>query len=196
MQEEPMTQADLDSERFAELHDYEEYKDAVMSDIKDPNSMYAGKSKEEIIAMLRKEAEGIGYADISDGDRHPSEPSWLTAIADELANEKIEDTTEASGYEGQSEAHAHQVSLDGDWDQDRGISDKDCGEIELALEKAGIKSQCEPDEMRQGGVIVHTMADRDATIDALDKAGFNLDESSEEEKTPEDVKRIKDLAGL
>ena len=29
-------QADLDAERFAELHDFEEYKDAVMSDTKDP----------------------------------------------------------------------------------------------------------------------------------------------------------------
>ena len=50
--------------------------------------------------------------------------------------------------------------------------------------------------MRQGGVIVHTMADRDATIDALDKAGFNLNETPEETETPEEVKRIKDLAGL
>jgi len=164
-----------------------------MSDIKDPNSMYAGKSKDEIVAMLRKEADSIGYADISDGDRHPSEPSWLTAIADELQNEKIEDTTEASGYEGQDEAHAHQISFDGDWDMDRGISDKDCRDVELALAKVGIKSQCEPDEMRQGGVVIHTMADRDTTIDALDKAGINLDETSEES---EDIKRIKDLAGL
>ena len=77
MKEEPMTQADLDAERFSELHDYQEYRDAVMSDIKDPKSMYAGKSKQEIIAMLRKEADGIGYADVSDGDRHPSEPTWL-----------------------------------------------------------------------------------------------------------------------
>ena len=37
------------------------------------------------------------------------------------------------------------------------------------------------------------MADRDTTIDALDKAGMNLDETSEES---EDIKRIKDLAGL
>jgi len=194
--ENSITQADLDSERFAELHDYEEYKDAVMSDIKDPNSMYAGKSKDEIVAMLRKEADSIGYADISDGDRHPSEPSWLTAIADELQNEKIEDTTEASGYEGQDEAHAHQVSLDGDWDQDRGVSDRDCSDIEEALAKVGIKSQCEPDEMRQGGVVIHTMADRDTTLDALEKAGVGLNETPTETETPEEVKRIKDLAGL
>ena len=94
MKEEPMTQADLDSERFADMHDFEEYKDAVMSDIKDPKSMYAGKSKQEIIAMLRKEADGIGYADVSDGDRRPEEPTWLNKIADEMEDEKTSDTTE------------------------------------------------------------------------------------------------------
>lgn len=189
MKEEPMTQADLDSERFADMHDFEEYKDAVMSDIKDPKSMYAGKSKQEIVAMLRKEADGIGYADVSDGDRRPEEPTWLNKIADEIENTR----TEASGHEGHSEAHAHQISLDGDFDMDRGISDKDCGDVELALMKAGIKSQCEPDEMKQGGIVIHTMADRDATVDALDKAGFNINETAKE--NPE-IQRIKDLAGL
>ena len=89
--ENPMTQADLDSERFGELHDFEEFKDAVMSDIKDPKGAYAGKSKAEIIAMLRKEADGIGYADISDGDRRPEEPTWLNKIADEMENERSDE---------------------------------------------------------------------------------------------------------
>ena len=82
-----MTQADLDSERFADMNDYEEYKDAVMSQIADGEKgegPYAGKSKAEIIKMIRDEADSIGYADISDGDRHPSEPTWLEAIAKEL----------------------------------------------------------------------------------------------------------------
>ena len=72
------------------MHDFEEYKDAVMNDIKDPGSKYAGKSKQEIIQMLRDEAESIGYADVSDGDRHPSESSWLNAIADEMENAQTE----------------------------------------------------------------------------------------------------------
>ena len=92
--ENPMTQADLDSERFGELHDFEEFKDAVMSDIKDPKGAYAGKDKKEIIAMLRKEADSIGYADVSDGDRRPEEPTWLNKIADEMENEKTPDQTE------------------------------------------------------------------------------------------------------
>ena len=83
-------QSDLDSEKFSDMHDFEEYKDAVMNDIKDPGSKYAGKSKQEIIQMLRDEAESIGYADVSDGDRHPSESSWLNAIADEMENPQTE----------------------------------------------------------------------------------------------------------
>ena len=68
----------------------QKYKDAVHDDIKDPTSVYAGKSTQEIVAMLRKEADGIGYADVSDGDRHPSEPEWLNKIADELEKGKQE----------------------------------------------------------------------------------------------------------
>ena len=43
-----------------ERHEFEEYRSAVLDDIKDPTSVYAGKSTEEIVAMLRKEADGIG----------------------------------------------------------------------------------------------------------------------------------------
>ena len=82
---------------------------------------------------------------------------------------------EAMGHEGGSEAHAHKIDIDGDYDEDRGISDKDCEEMEYACGKAGIKCKCEPDEMRQGGVIVHTMAPRDAVLDALDKEGYAVE---------------------
>ena len=191
MKEEPMTQADLDAERFSELHDYQEYRDAVMSDIKDPKSMYAGKSKQEIIAMLRKEADGIGYADVSDGDRHPSEPTWLNKIADEMENEKMSDTTEASGYEGQAEPYMHTIRVDGDYDMDRGITDKDCEEMEYDLAKGGIKAQCEPNEMMQGAVQIHTMSPKSAVVDALSKAGYEVNEQADK-----DIQRIKDLAGL
>ena len=188
MKEEPMTQADLDAERFAELHDFEEYKDAVMSDIKDPNSMYAGKSKEEIIAMLRKEADGIGYADVSDGDRRPEEPTWLNKIADELENAR----NEASGYGGQAEPYMHTIKVDGDFDMDRGISEKDCKDMEYDLAKGGIKASCEPNEMMQGGVNIHTMSPKSAVVDALDNAGYEVNEQAEDQN----IQRIKDLAGL
>ena len=86
---------------------------------------------------------------------------------------------EGMGHEGGSDAHAHKIDIEGDYDEDRGISEKDCEEMEYACGKAGIKCKCEPDEMSQGGVIVHTMAPRDAVIDALDKEGFTVNEDSD-----------------
>ena len=41
--------------------------------------------------MLRKEADGIGYADVSDGDRRPEEPTWLNKIADEMEDERSDE---------------------------------------------------------------------------------------------------------
>ena len=99
LDEDPMSKADMDriakqefdGMRMDSQQEFEEYRDAVQDDIKDPTSEYAGKSREEIVAMLRKEADSIGYADVSDGDRHPSEPEWLRAIADEMEKSKQED---------------------------------------------------------------------------------------------------------
>ena len=39
--------------------------------------MYAGNPKEEIIAMLRKEADGIGYADVTMAIDVPEEPNLV-----------------------------------------------------------------------------------------------------------------------
>ena len=85
-----MSNSELAGMAADQQHEFEEYRDAVHDDIKDPTSVYAGKSTQEIVAMLRKEADGIGYADVSDGDRHPSEPEWLNKIADELEKGKQE----------------------------------------------------------------------------------------------------------
>jgi hypothetical protein len=182
-----MSQSELAGMAMDAQQEFEDYRDAVQDDIKDPTSVYAGKSTEEIVAMLRKEADGIGYADVSDGDRHPSEPEWLNKIADDMEKSK----TEASGYEGQSEPYMHTIRVDGDYDMDRGITDKDCEEIEYDLAKGGIKAQCDANEMMQGGVNIHTMSPRSAVIDALSNAGYEVNE-----QTDKDIQRIKDLAGL
>lgn len=182
-----MSQSELAGMAMDAQQEFEDYRDAVQDDIKDPTSVYAGKSTEEIVAMLRKEADGIGYADVSDGDRHPSEPEWLNKIADEMEKSK----TEASGYEGQAEPYMHTIRVDGDYDMDRGITDKDCEEIEYDLAKGGIKAQCDANEMMQGGVNIHTMSPRSAVIDALSNAGYEVNEQADK-----DIQRIKDLAGL
>ena len=91
---EDWTQADSDAERFADMNDFEEYRDAVMDLIQDPNGEYKGKSNNEIAQELRDEAKSIGFADVTGGgDRHRSEPEWLEKIADELdgsASEEVE----------------------------------------------------------------------------------------------------------
>ena len=110
MKEEPMSQADMDriakdewnSMRMDAQGEWEEYKDAVMSEIEDGKQgkgQFAGKSTKEIVAMLRQEADSIGYADVSDGDRRPEESGWLNAIADELekSNEEIQRIRDLAG---------------------------------------------------------------------------------------------------
>ena len=133
--------------------------------------------------MLRKEADGIGYADVSDGDRRPEEPTWLNKIADELENAR----NEASGYGGQAEPYMHTIKVDGDYDMDRGISEKDCKDMEYDLAKGGIKASCEPNEMMQGGVNIHTMSPKSAVVDALNNAGYEVNEQADK-----DIQRIKD----
>ena len=89
---------------------------------------------------------------------------------EELLNK--EPATEASGYEGQDEPHKHEIDIDGDYDEDRGIDEKDCAAMEKALEAKGIKAACEPNEMRQGGIVIHTMSDRDSVLKALNASDY------------------------
>jgi hypothetical protein len=93
---EDFTQADADSEKYGEMQDYDDYRDAMMQEIETEQGQFAGKSDIEIAKMLRADAESIGYADVSDVDRHPSEAEWLNRIADELdgsASEEVETPT-------------------------------------------------------------------------------------------------------
>ena len=73
------------------------------------------------------------------------------------------------------------------------LSDKDCDEMESLLGKAGIKASCEPNEMIQGGVNIHTMSPERAVVDVLSKAGYEVNEQADEDQN---IQRIKDLAGL
>ena len=45
--------------------------------------------------------------------------------------------------------------------------------------------------MMQGGVNIHTMSPKSAVVDALDNAGYEVNEQAQK-----DIQRIKDLAGL
>ena len=87
---------------------------------------------------------------------------------------RILDLGEA-GYEGQTEAQKHYFYIEGDYDQDRGITDYDCEEITKQLRGMGLQAHCEPDETRQGVVQIDTYSGRTTVQDGLEKAGYEAD---------------------
>ena len=87
---------------------------------------------------------------------------------------RILDLGEA-GYEGQSEAQRHYFYIEGDYDQDRGITDYDCDEITKQLVGMGLQASCQPDETRQGVVQIDTYSGRTTVQDGLAKAGYEAD---------------------
>jgi len=126
--------------------------------------------------------------------------AWIDENAPEVAEEldfgdmtdepavgadEVEPQQEASGYEGQSEPYAHAIYVDGDYDEDRGIDEKACASMEKELQSKGIKAACEPDEAKQGGVIIHTMTPREKILDALEQAGYQAESYAEEGVTKE-----------
>ena len=89
--------------------------------------------------------------------------------------DEVEPQQEASGYEGQDEPQKHTIDIEGDYDEDRGIGEKECSMMEKELEEKGIKAACEPNEMRQGSVVIHTMSPKEAVLDALEQAGYTAE---------------------
>ena len=87
---------------------------------------------------------------------------------------RILDLGEA-GYEGQSEAQRHYFYIDGDYDQDRGITDHDCDEITKQLVGMGLQAHCQADETRQGVVQIDTYSGRTTVQDGLAKAGYEAE---------------------
>ena len=87
---------------------------------------------------------------------------------------RILDLGEA-GYEGQTEAQRHYFYIEGDYDQDRGITDYDCEEITKQLRGMGLQASCQPDETRQGVVQIDTYSGRTTVQDGLEKAGYEAD---------------------
>lgn len=87
---------------------------------------------------------------------------------------RILDLGEA-GYEGQSEAQRHYFYIDGDYDQDRGITDYDCDEITKQLVGMGLQAHCQADETRQGVVQIDTYSGRTTVQDGLAKAGYEAE---------------------
>jgi len=156
------------------------------------------ESLKGIIEDPRLEKDIKDYAkEDSNSDVRPLVKAWIEENAPEsideldfgdMSNESavgaddIEPQQEASGYEGQSEPQKHHIRVSGDFDPEKGISEKDAKEIQDSLESQGINASVEPSEMDYASVIIHTMKSKETIMDALEKSGYDLDESAMSEE--------------
>ncbi|NDB60242.1 hypothetical protein EB001_17585 [bacterium] len=95
---------------------------------------------------------------------HPS-----VANALKRANEEIT-TDEASGHEGQDEAHAHVIKLSGDFSPENPVTDADAETIkQLILKRTeGVLVDVTPAEGAYDSVVIHSMHPKQSFIDILD----------------------------
>jgi len=104
-------------------------------------------------------------------------PETKEIIADaekaEVKDEEVvqeQPAEEASGHEGGSEAHGHEITLGGDFTQEEPVSDQHAEMVKKTLADAGITADVHPAENQFDKVHVATMADKEAVIKALGDA--------------------------
>ena len=105
-----------------------------------------------------------------------------------------DDIIEASGYEGGDEPQKHSFRIDGDYDEDRGITEKDTEMMTKQLVDMGLKAHVEPDENVQGGIIVHTMSPENVIASALEKLEYQVEAIAQEGKVKGMVMDMEDDA--
>ena len=137
---------------------------------------YKGGDYTGAVNTIEKLAKGLS--------NHPS-----VANALKRANEEIT-TDEASGHEGQDEAHAHVIKLAGDFSPENPVTDADAETIkQLILKRTeGVLVDVTPAEGAYDSVVIHSMHPKQSFIDILDDmvdesaAVPYTDELSEEKK--------------
>jgi chromosome segregation ATPase len=117
---------------------------------------YKGGDYTGAVNTIEKLAKGLST--------HPS-----VANALKKANEETT-TDEASGHEGQDEAHAHVVKLAGDYSPENPVTDADAETIkQLILKRTeGVLVDVTPAEDAYDSVVIHSMHPKQAFIDILD----------------------------
>ena len=117
---------------------------------------YKGGDYTGAVNTIEKLAKGLS--------NHPS-----VANALRRANEEIT-TDEASGHEGQDEAHAHVIKLAGDFSPEEPVTDADAEIIkQLILKRTeGVLVDVTPAEGAYDSVVIHSMHPRQSFIDILD----------------------------
>jgi hypothetical protein len=106
-------------------------------------------------------------------------------IEDEDEEEDMDsEMAEASGYQGQDEAHAHIIKLAGDFSPENPVTDADAETIKQLIFKRteGVLVDVTPYEGAYDSVVIHSMRPKQAFIDILDDV---VDESAEVTYTDE-----------
>jgi uncharacterized protein YoaH (UPF0181 family) len=136
--------------------------------------------------------------------------SWIDELTIKTFNEELQDvfpyiyklvtertaieelgpnSFEAHGYQGGVEPRTLRYDLAGDFDQDRGVSEKDSEDIKNLLAKAGINADVQPDESRHQGVVIHTDASPDDVEQVLGGMIETIDNFHEFESAMESIVR-------
>ena len=163
----------LEQEVIAEKEKEEAKAEEVVQEYSDEKEKYSDKQIKQAFGILNdpryKGGDYTGAVNtieklakgLSD---HPS-----VANALKRANEEIT-TDEASGHEGQDEAHAHVIKLAGDFSPENPVTDADAETIkQLILKRTeGVLVDVTPAEGAYDSVVIHSMHPKQSFIDILD----------------------------
>ena len=117
-------------------------------------------------------------------------PYIYKLISERTAIEELgPDSFEAHGYQGGVEPRTLRYDLAGDYDQDRGVSDRDAEDVQNLLSKAGINADVQPDESRHQGIVIHTDSNPDDVEKVLGGMIETVDNFHEFESAMESIVR-------
>ena len=163
----------LEQEVIAEKEKEETKAEEVVQEYNDKEEKYSDKQIKQAFGILNdpryKGGDYTGAVNtiekLAKGlSNHPS-----VANALKKANEEIT-TDEASGHEGQDEAHAHVIKLAGDFSPENPVTDADAETIkQLILKRTeGVLVDVTPAEGAYDSVVIHSMHPKQSFIDILD----------------------------
>jgi len=163
----------LEQEVIAEKEKEEVKSQEVVQEYSDEKEKYSDKQIKQAFGILNdpryKGGDYTGAVNtiekLAKGlSNHPS-----VANALKRANEEIK-TDEASGHEGQDEAHAHVIKLAGDFSPENPVTDADAETIkQLILKRTqGVLVDVTPAEGAYDSVVIHSMHPKQDFIDILD----------------------------
>ena len=163
----------LEQEVIAEKEKEETKSQEVVQEYNDKEEKYSDKQIKQAFGILNdpryKGGDYTGAVNtiekLAKGlSNHPS-----VANALKKANEEIT-TDEASGHEGQDEAHAHVIKLAGDFSPENPVTDADAETIkQLILKRTeGVLVDVTPAEGAYDSVVIHSMHPKQSFIDILD----------------------------